>query len=141
MEITNILTNEEWQADEWELGLSDGDQSNTESMNPSEVAQVYIERLTSGSGLHRLRPRKVQQAYEKNAEGGLFGLFVSVKLKRAWRNWTNAVLKAKGEMPVTVAELDAYIGLEMAMSLIPTTDIKELWPKSNFKETKTSKPQ
>jgi hypothetical protein len=34
---------------------------------------------------------------------------------------------AKGETAVTASEMDAYIGLEMAMSLIPITDMKELW--------------
>ncbi|EGZ25238.1 hypothetical protein PHYSODRAFT_363926, partial [Phytophthora sojae] len=91
-----------------------------------------IQRLSSESGLHLLKPKKIERAYTKHAEKGLFGLFVSTRLKKAWRIWTNAVLVAKGETPITAEELDAFIGLELAMSLVPITDMKELWSDKKF---------
>ncbi|GMF26317.1 unnamed protein product [Phytophthora lilii] len=42
------------------------------------------------------------------------------------------MLKDKGQTEATVCELDAYIGLESAMSFNPSTEIKELWSKKPF---------
>ncbi|EGZ12982.1 hypothetical protein PHYSODRAFT_510804, partial [Phytophthora sojae] len=115
----------EWEATEWE-NITDPDEGEGEQIAPSEIAQQYIQWLTSESRLHLLKPKKIERAYTKHAEKGLFGLFVSTRLKKAWRIWTNAVLVAKGETPITAEELDAFIGLELAMSLVPITDMKEL---------------
>ncbi|GMF64029.1 unnamed protein product [Phytophthora fragariaefolia] len=42
------------------------------------------------------------------------------------------MLKEKGKLEATVFEIDAYIGLEIAMSIIPLTEIKELWSQKMF---------
>ncbi|RLN37861.1 hypothetical protein BBJ28_00000464, partial [Nothophytophthora sp. Chile5] len=133
MEIAEMLAGD-WDAAEWEQeDLDDSEGENDEETHtPAETAQAYIEKLSSESGLHLLQEGRVRQAYTESAERGLFGVFVTEQLKDKWRAWTNAVLSARGAPPVTVSELDAYLGLEMAMSLCPMTDIKEFWSTKLF---------
>lgn len=127
----------EWDHEDWE----EVEEEEEDAVAPTEAARTYIANLTSSSGLHLRKPELTKAAYERHGEAGLFGLFVSEKLKSAWRTWTNTVLMSKGEPSATGVEIDAYIGLEMAMSLVPITDIKEFWSDkkfqghSDFKET------
>ncbi|EGZ07313.1 hypothetical protein PHYSODRAFT_431179, partial [Phytophthora sojae] len=99
---------------------------------PTKNAQIYIGSLISQSGLHLRKRNETEATYRSHSEKVLFGLFVTEKLKASWRTWTNAVLVEKGKRPVSEIELDACIGLEMAMSLVPITDIKEFWSDKKF---------
>ncbi|KAG1685220.1 hypothetical protein DVH05_006673 [Phytophthora capsici] len=135
MDLAGILAegdDNDWDASQWEDGRNDEEEKQSEPTTPTEAAEEYINRLTPDSGLHLLKRKMIERAYRTQAEAGLFGIFVNEKLKGAWRKWTNEVMDAKCEPRVTVAELDAYIGLEMAMSLIPITDIKEFWSDKRF---------
>lgn len=127
MEITDIL--ESWETTEWECF---DEEEEATVPPPTDVAQAYIDSLTRESGLHLQSPDETEQAYNAHDEKGIFGIFVSKKLKQAWHTWANAALIAKGDDPLTGAEIDAYIGLEMAVGLIPITDINGLWSDKQF---------
>jgi hypothetical protein len=106
MELSGILAGE-WEPAEWEASiLTEGNQA-AEPASPLEVGRSYASNLTHDSGLHLLKPGKTQAAYNAHAEKGLFGLFVSEKLKTSWRTWTSKVLVAKGEPAITIPEMDA----------------------------------
>ncbi|OWZ04152.1 hypothetical protein PHMEG_00023994 [Phytophthora megakarya] len=123
MDIDRVLG--AWSHEEWEV-------EEIETLSPTDTARLYIDRLTSDSGLHLRKRDETQAAYNIHREKRLFGLFVSEKLKAAWRTWTNVKLVERGDAAMPVAEMDAYIGLEMAMSLVPVTDIKDLWSEKTF---------
>ena len=41
--------------------------------------------------------------------------------------WMNEKLKTKGKKPITIEKLLAYVGLELAMSLVQIGSIKQYW--------------
>ena len=46
--------------------------------------------------------------------------------------WTNIKLKEKGKDALSKLRFDAYIGIERAMSLNPTSRIADYWSTKNF---------
>jgi hypothetical protein len=79
MDLSGILA-EEWEPADWDAStLAEDNQA--ERGSPLEVGRSYISNLTHDSGLHLHKPGETQAAYDTHAEKGLFGLFVSEKLK------------------------------------------------------------
>jgi multidrug transporter EmrE-like cation transporter len=64
---------------------------------------------------------------EKEKEKGLFQLFLSKTLCEAILGWTNFELERKGRAEILLRKLMAYVGLEMAMSLIQIGSIYQYW--------------
>ncbi|OWZ13292.1 hypothetical protein PHMEG_00013402 [Phytophthora megakarya] len=77
------------------------------------------------SGLHLLRLTATQHVHDEHSEKDSL-------VKTSWRTRTDITLTAKGDKAISVSKLDAYLGLEMAMSMIPITDIKEFWSDKLF---------
>ncbi|RLN49201.1 hypothetical protein BBJ28_00014775, partial [Nothophytophthora sp. Chile5] len=96
------------------------------------AAKTYLTTLTTQSGLCLLQQAEIKRAFEDKGERGLFSLFVDDTIKSAWRRWTNQELQARGDEPITVSELDAYLGLELAMSLCPLSGLAEFWCGQRF---------
>ncbi|OWZ00780.1 hypothetical protein PHMEG_00027959 [Phytophthora megakarya] len=96
------------------------------------TGNAYIDGIMRDSGLHIVREREVRAAYKERGELGLFSLFFTRDFRDSLRTWTNQILKEKGKPEVTVYELDAYMGLEIAMSFNPVTEMKELWSQKVF---------
>lgn len=96
------------------------------------TGNAYVDGIISESGLHLIREGEVHDAYKKRGELGLFSLFFTRDFRDALLRWTNETLKEQGKVKATAFEPDAYIGLEIAMSIIPVTEIKELWSQKVF---------
>ncbi|KUF78757.1 WASH complex subunit [Phytophthora nicotianae] len=119
-------------------GAEGDDVFNSEStagaLPPGErrTGNAYVDGIIHDSGLHIIREGQVKAAYEERGELGLFSLFFTREFRDSLHRWTNEMLKEKGKPEATVCELDAYIGLEIAMSFNPVTEIKELWSQKMF---------
>ncbi|KAK1935572.1 hypothetical protein P3T76_010267 [Phytophthora citrophthora] len=96
------------------------------------TGNAYVDNLTRDSGLHIVREKEVTAALKGRGELGLFSLFFTREFRDSLLLWTNKMLKEKGKQEATVFELDAYIGLEIAMSFNPVTQMKELWSTKLF---------
>ncbi|KAF4129169.1 Transposase IS4 [Phytophthora infestans] len=59
-------------------------------------------------------------------------IFSSVQHRDMLRGRTNARLLQIGKDEVTVAELDALMGLEIAMGILPLTKITDFWSEKRF---------
>ncbi|GMF34516.1 unnamed protein product [Phytophthora fragariaefolia] len=57
-------------------------------------------------------------------------MFFTREFRDTLQSWTNEMLKEKGKPEATVFEMDAYIGLEITMNIIPLAEIKELWSQN-----------
>ncbi|OWZ14705.1 hypothetical protein PHMEG_00011776 [Phytophthora megakarya] len=92
----------------------------------------YVDGPIDESGLHLVQDREVTQAYKERGALGLFSLFFTRAFRDAFLCFTNTILTEKGKPKATVFELDAYIGMKIAMSIIPLTEIKELRSQKLF---------
>ncbi|KAF4133414.1 Transposase IS4 [Phytophthora infestans] len=87
----------------------------------------YLASIQEGSGLHLATEARIKQAFDKDGSYGLFALFVTGALRQSIRGWTSTRLEAGGKKPLTESELNAYLGLEIAMSICPLNDIADYW--------------
>ncbi|RLN05777.1 hypothetical protein BBJ28_00019071 [Nothophytophthora sp. Chile5] len=97
-----------------------------------QIAEEYIASLTNDSGLHLVEEAQIRKAYRDGGEVGLFSLFITHKFKDTIRQWTNEQLVKQGRRATTPSEFDAYLGLELAMSICPLNDITEFWSERRF---------
>ncbi|EGZ10403.1 hypothetical protein PHYSODRAFT_520129, partial [Phytophthora sojae] len=86
---------------------------------------AYLASIQQERGLHLAMDTRVRKAYEKNGSYGLFALFVTATLRESIRGWTSTKLEAAGKKALTESELNAYLGLEIAMSLCPLNNIAD----------------
>ncbi|POM75332.1 LOW QUALITY PROTEIN: Hypothetical protein PHPALM_7578 [Phytophthora palmivora] len=145
MDIAVLLNDEEVTCADWDFELSDSedeeagvDVSDSETSSgalPSagrRTGNGYVDRIIRDSGLHIVREREVKTAYNERGELGLFSLLFTREFRDSLQSWTNKMLEDKGIPEATVCELDAYIGLEIALSFNPVTEIKEMWSQKLF---------
>ncbi|KAK1941088.1 hypothetical protein P3T76_007794 [Phytophthora citrophthora] len=97
------------------------------------TGNAYVDNLIRDSGLHIVRERERWQRHSRSVvNSACFLFFFSREFRDSLLLWTNKMLKEKGKQEATVFELDAYIGLEIAMSFNPVTQMKELWSTKLF---------
>ncbi|OWY92437.1 hypothetical protein PHMEG_00038571 [Phytophthora megakarya] len=131
MDIASIL-NVDDEAVDWDFEDSEDEcgqevvdaEEDADEVSDSEVdvttsahrrtGNVYVDSLIRDSGLHIVRE------------------FFTREFRDSLLLRTNKMLKEKGKQEATVFELDAYIGLEIAMSFNLVTQIKELWSTKLF---------
>ncbi|KAG6617346.1 Dihydrolipoyllysine-residue succinyltransferase [Phytophthora cinnamomi] len=94
------------------------------------TGNAYVDGITRESGLHIIRDKEVNLAYKERGELGLFSLFFTREFRDSLQTWTNTMLKEKGKDEATALEIYAHIGLEIAMSIVPLTEIKDFCLKS-----------
>uniref|UniRef100_H3H696 PiggyBac transposable element-derived protein domain-containing protein n=1 Tax=Phytophthora ramorum TaxID=164328 RepID=H3H696_PHYRM len=114
---------------------SDGEEAPPVSTSLSaqrRTGNAYVDHLIQESGLHIVRDREVRTVYKDRGELGLLSLFFTREFRTSLQTWTNKMLKTKGRLEAMEFEIDAYIGLEIAISFNPVTDIKELWSQKLF---------
>ncbi|KAG1695524.1 hypothetical protein DVH05_019680 [Phytophthora capsici] len=99
---------------------------------PSELGREYMQSLNMQNDLQVPAEARVTKAYKDNAEYGLFTLFFTAEFRRRLQTWTSNVLATRGQPKLTDSEFNAYLGLEMAMSICPLSDISEYWSESRF---------
>ena len=93
--------------------------------NAAIFENPYLSDLMMSNRLHLLKPRKVQAAYKNNGKYGLFSLFLSKSWMNTMRVWMNERLYDKGIKQINDVKFRAYIGLELATSLVSYNDIKQ----------------
>ena len=92
----------------------------------------YVQKLSDDSFLSILQPCHVKKAFENEHERGMFQLFLSRSLFESILMWTNIKLMKRGKCKILLDKLMAYIGLELAMSLVQMGSIKHYWSQSHI---------
>ncbi|POM81448.1 LOW QUALITY PROTEIN: Hypothetical protein PHPALM_576 [Phytophthora palmivora] len=99
---------------------------------PSDLGKAYMQWLNMQSGLHVAVEAKVTKDYRDNTEYGPFALFFPAEFRRSLQTRTSDVLTTRGQKKLTDSQFNAYLGLEIAMSICPQNDITEYWSDSRF---------
>ena len=94
---------------------------------PTPTKLSFLDKLEQNRNLRIFKEKQVKELYEKKGVTGLFGLFVDKKLKGNILQWTNTRLSAHNETLLTLEELDAWLGLQLAMSLVPLSNMRDYW--------------
>jgi hypothetical protein len=93
----------------------------------------YVKQLWDAADLNILQPEEVREAVEgTNPALGLFHWFLSKNLLDTVCRWTNESLEKKGQKRSTKCEFNAYISLEMGLSLMKFNDIQKYWSSRGF---------
>lgn len=94
---------------------------------------TYIEDWkTQSMKLHVKRADDVRKAYNKVGPVGLFHLFLSHQYFGAVLYWTNKRLLEIGKKEISERQFNAYVGLELAMSLSELNAIEDYWSTKAF---------
>ena len=125
-ELCGWLSDNESKYDEEDLT------GNLTIVSDSNKSNSYIDKLANESGLYINRPLEIQNAYNTSKEAGLFTLFFSKSFKSMIIQWTNSQLVEKNNIEMSFSEFDAFLGLEIAMSINPFNDITEYWNLKRF---------
>ena len=96
------------------------------------LTNAYLRDLSERSKLHLLQPEKVNAAYDKHGSYGLFHLFITKSMFNCIRMWTNIKLRDTRSKEVSALKFQAYLGLEMATSLLQFNSLKEYWSGKVF---------
>lgn len=95
-------------------------------------ANSYVKELIASSDLKILQTDRVNRAYSENGYCGLFKLFLTRSFLDKMRKWMNLELTNDALKPINEAKFNAYLGLEIAMSLVQFNDIDEYWKGGMF---------
>jgi Transposase IS4 len=93
---------------------------------------TYLQGLMSSTKLKILQPNAVKEAYSERGNKGLFNLFLNGRFFSNVLSWTNGELAKKGHATVSREAFDAYLGLELAMSLNQLNQISYYWSTKTF---------
>ena len=89
----------------------------------------YLRSLTENSFLQEV---KIRKAFNDQGSFGLFRLFLTNSFMNAIRKWTNKSLRNKGLKLISEKQFRAYIGLEMAISIVQMNGIQYYWKQEMF---------
>jgi Transposase IS4 len=92
----------------------------------------YVQYLLDSSQLHIIQPDNVKKAYKTAGVLGLFHLFITSSWFESMRVWTNKRLISKGKKVVSKNQFRAYVGLELAMSIIQMNNMRSFWQSEMF---------
>ena len=82
------------------------------------------------------RKKQAMHAFHRKGPLGLFSLFISPSFLNRIYDWTNVKLVNEGKEPMSLTEFNAYLGLELAMSLTNNNSIHEYWSDKPFLSVK-----
>lgn len=94
----------------------------------------YIQELFEITRLEMLQPDAIQCAYTSK-ELGLFHLFLRKSMFESIHKWTNEELERKGKNAISREKFNAYVDLEIAMSIIRLNNISDYWCKRVYAVT------
>ena len=114
---------DEYNIQEWNI-----DEYNSDSSGENE----FLLKLEHSSKLKVLLEKTVDTLCRKHNKLGLFQLFFTRSYLNNVRTWTNQNLEANGKAPVNEKKFNAYIGLELAMSIVELNSIKHYWSTKMF---------
>jgi hypothetical protein len=92
----------------------------------------YIRDQIDKSKLNAHQEARVCKAFQASRALGLVNQFLDKTLLRAIQTWTNDVLRARGKVKACDNEFNAYLGLEIAMSLVKFSRMKDYWSSKLF---------
>ena len=92
----------------------------------------YIRDQIDKSKLNVHHEAKVRNAFQTRRALGLVNQFLDRTVLGAIRTWTNDVLRARGKAKACKNEFNAYLGLEIAMSLVKFSRMKDYWSSKLF---------
>lgn len=91
------------------------------------AGNANVDEIVSESGLHIKHEGEVRRAYTERQEVNLFSLFFTRMYCGTLMGWTNDSPREKGSSEATAVEFDMHMGLEIAMGILPITEIKDFW--------------
>ena len=92
----------------------------------------FLLQIQQSSGLKVLHKARCARLLQSKGYSGLVSLFVGDKfIDQIWK-FTNVRLRQKGYNKTTRKLFRAYVGLEMAMSIVQFNDIKSYWKTGVF---------
>ena len=119
----------------WQSSMDDNDfqdWDNDEFTCNSEDINLFLSKLEQRSNLKVLRPKVVKSLVDSGNKLGLFNLF----LPKAYVNkicvWTNQNLQSNGHTSVSLTQFNAYLGLELATSIVGLNRLKQYWSTKMF---------
>ena len=106
-------------------------------LNEEDVAtalkNLYILQLSEHSFLSILQPKRAKRAFQSDdREKQCFHLFIGQSFFEASHSWTNDNLITRGKKSIPFEMFLAYVGLEIAMSLLQIGSIKQYWETVRF---------
>ena len=96
------------------------------------VSNEFLSSLESSSGLKVLQRVRCMKKLKTQDYSGLVSLFFGDKMIDTIWKFTNVRLIQKGYKKTTKKMFRAYIGLEMAMSIVHFNNIKSYWRTGVF---------
>ena len=101
--------------------------SNGPAAGSNHSSTNYLDLIEQNSCLRIRNETRVRSVYKKDGLFGLFSLFLTKKLKANIVEWTNLRLQRHHQPLLSMVELDAYLGLELAMSIVPLSNMRDFW--------------
>ena len=92
----------------------------------------YIQNLVKTATLNIKKLVQVKKAFLDNGPLGLFNLFLSVPLLESIRIWTEKRFYQKHNKKLPKELFNAYLGIELAMSLTHCNCLKDYWSNKKF---------
>ncbi|KAF1781438.1 hypothetical protein PC129_g8116 [Phytophthora cactorum] len=86
---------------------------------PGRTGNIYTDGIELERRRHINHEANVPQAYSERQEVGLFSLFFNGTHRERLRTWMNHSMCQQGKPEVSTVEFDAYMGIEIAMSILP----------------------
>jgi hypothetical protein len=108
----------------WVLDVDNDDEITTKN--------EYILGLIKTTSLFIRQKEKVSSTFDLEGNVGLFRLLLTNQWFNSVRTWTNNRLVQKGLKPVNIDKFRAYLGLEIAMSIVQYNDMKYYWKTDMF---------
>ncbi|CAN0060613.1 unnamed protein product, partial [Heterosigma akashiwo] len=93
---------------------------------------AYVAETVANAGIRLRHPQRVRQAAESGPLG-VFHLFLKPSFFAAVFKWTNKEIEGRGGDPVTTEQFMAYVGLEIATSIVHFNNLKDYWSKGMFR--------
>lgn len=120
------------QMQDWEEDQMDKEEKENNDVGYIDNENAYVKSLENQSDLKLLQSARIMKSFNDAGVLGLFRLFLTDTWIDAMRTWTNNSMAQKGLKKVNEKMFKAYIGLELAMSIIRINDIKNYWRSDMF---------
>jgi len=117
-------------------GLYEDDHFDTTELDKGGMEKLYrnpyLKDLIDKSSTKLLHEANIRKEYDRSGEAGLFHLFLNKTLFSKLLAWLNVELKKQAKEEICMEKLLAYVGLELAMSLISFSEIADYWASSDY---------
>lgn len=105
-------------------------------VDDNQLGSYINDWMEQSDHLFLKRKKHIINSFENKGPLGLFHLFMSPSFFENVIQWTNVNLSNKGKTEMTMKEFNAYVGLELAMSITNNNSIHEYWSNKPFVSVK-----